>query len=424
MNTTKLETMLLGARPTSKKANQFTQAVMRQIQDDATFSKQLRTTSKQSKRSLLMKLRTLHGVSLGVALVITATLLTGVVYAGIRFAPDLIQLLDKRTNEQGRIEYSVPAFASCQSDSQPKADTFAVKPNATMGDEEIKKIIQAKCELQNINNFASQTWPTYGQHKQWRTGDTIYYTRPDILGTIKSVDKHKLIIEYGSLKDTKTYQTFEGKDLLAFYRNQKVSLDSVKPGDFVFTIERVSETYHASLNEKTNPNPKAVGIVAIVKMTLPQDYYGAKQDTIYEIQPCMNNSGETCPKEYPGGIDVFPRGSEAAVNPDLTPATATTILRDINGVVTDISGDAVTIKSNKGNAFTIHIDRQIIDSYNQDAPKLHSPKNDSEQAKVTLHPGSWVSVTYLQEANSDPRTISQAHIFKLFLLIDLSPKNT
>src|SRR6266511_1699721 len=164
---------------------------MERIKSGATFQDQLRRTSKQPKRSLLMKLRALHGFGLAVAILVVASLLTGVVYAGVRFAPDLIRLLDKHVNEQGRTEYSVPDFANCHDTANPaKTNTFAVKPTIHINDDEVKKIIQAKCELQGIDAFASKMWPTYGQHKQWQSGDTIYYTRPDILGTVRSIDEH------------------------------------------------------------------------------------------------------------------------------------------------------------------------------------------------------------------------------------------
>src|SRR5687768_15833961 len=98
MTNKKLESLLLGARQASGRQSAFTSQVMAKIRSNATFTNGFRTTGKQPKWSLLMKFRALHGMGLVVAILFIMTLLTGVVYAGIRFAPDLIQLFDKRIN--------------------------------------------------------------------------------------------------------------------------------------------------------------------------------------------------------------------------------------------------------------------------------------------------------------------------------------
>lgn len=423
MNNKKLESLLLAARSVPKKHSYFTRSVMRQIKSDATFGRQVRTTSKQPKWSLRMKLRALHGTGLVIAIIAAVALLSGVVYASVRFAPDLIQLFDKKINEQGRVEYVVPSFAECQNDLGPKTDTFAVRPTVSADDEEVKKILQAKCELEGVGTFASDQWPTYGEHKQWRDGDTIYYTRPDILGTVKRISNHALEIQYsGGLTATKKYSTFQNQDLQAFTRNQQVSLKDIKPGDFVFVIERVAETYHEKFVDGKASDPHGVGAVAVVKMTLPAAYYGEKQKHIYEVQPCMQNPGETCPKEYQSGIDVFPRGSEGATNPSLRKDTDLTNSREINGVVTEILPDRFILKSNKGNLFTVHLPKQIIDSYNSDVAPIYQQNGRFELSRVSLHPGSWVSINYQQQADDNPRGILLSDIFKIYLLTDLPSK--
>jgi hypothetical protein len=423
MNDQKLESLLLGARDIPKTHGVFTRSVMRQIEADATFIRHIRTTSKQPKRSLRMKLRTLHGAGLVIAIIAALTLLSGIVYAGVRFAPDLIQLFDKKINEQGRVEYSVPAFAKCGDNLGTTSDTFAVRPAANVSDEEVKKILQAKCELEGVDKFARDQWPTYGEHKKWHDGDTIYYTRPDILGTVKHISNHALEIEYsGGLTETKKYYTFQNQDLQAFARNEQVPLKDIKPGDFVFVIERVAETYHEKFTNGTTPNPHGVGAVAVVKMTLPSAYYGEKQKYIYEVQPCMQNPGETCPKEYQSGIDVFPRGSEGATNPSLRRDVDSSTGREINGVIASILPDRFILKSNKGHLFTVHLSKQIIDNYNRDVAPIYQQNGRFELSKVSMRPGSWISIDYWQQASDNPRDILLSDIFKVYLLTDLPSK--
>lgn len=422
MNQKKLESLLLGARTMPKKHSAFTQTVMQEIRASATFDKLIRTTSKQPKWSLRMKLRTLHGSGLAAAILITLVLLSGAVYASVRFAPDFIQLLNKKTNEQGRVEYTVPSFAQCQNDSETKIDTFAVRPTANLSDDEVKKILQAKCELDSIDTFARNEWPTRGQHTQWQDGDTIYYARPDVFGTVQSISGTGLEITYdGGQAPTKRYSTFQGQKLEAFNRNKQTDIQNIHPGDLVFVIERIAETYHTNVVGAT-PDSHSVGIIAVVKMTLPKDYYGAKQNNVYEVTACLNNPGETCPKEQQASIDVFPRGSEGATNPYLRQDTSATETREINGVVTTISPDQLTLKSNKGNTFTLHVSRQIIDGYNTNAAPLYTQNGKFTADAVSIHVGSWISITYQQQPNDNPRDILLSDIFKAYLLTDLGSK--
>ena len=379
-----------------------------------------------------MKLRTLHGTGLVITILAVTVLLTGVVYAGIRFAPDFIQLLNKRTNEQGHTEYTVPSYAQCQDTNTFKLDTFAVKPGANINDDEVRKIVQARCELEAINQFASTTWPTYGQSKEWRDGDTIYYTRPNIQGTVANIDKNKVSLVFGD--QTWAYQTFENKDLIAYSHGKQIPAADIKPGDFVFVIERVAETYFANPMQRgsatkqdgatyiTNyDQPKSLGAVAIVKMSQPKEYYRQKQSLIYEVQPCSGNPGETCPKEFQVGIDVFPRGSEGATNPHLR-SRDSAVMREINGTVTTIGADAVTITSNKGNVFTLHLTKAEIDSFNTNTAPIHQENGRFPLDKVSIHPGSWLSVTYLQTPQDNPRDIQLEDIFKVYLQADIQIK--
>ncbi|MET0779341.1 MAG: hypothetical protein ABWY71_00750, partial [Candidatus Saccharimonadales bacterium] len=326
-----------------------------------------------------MKIRTLHGVSLGLAIVTAVVLLASVAYASVRFAPDLIEILGKKTNDQGRLEYSVPSFADCAStNGGPKLDTFEVKPTAKLSDEDVKKTLQAKCELLGIDKFASDTWPTYGQHAKWQDGDDIFYTRPDILGVVQKIDKHGVTISYdsGAPANAKTYKTFQNKDLQAYVRNQRTGLGNIKHGDLVFAIERVSEKYyqHPPFSEPNaegiqyyqGSQPHALGIVAVVKMTLPPQYYYGMQQYVREVRPCQNNPGERC-SNGPGGssIDVFPReGGEGARNPDLRATNDSTTWRDINGIITAIDADKFTIRSGSGAIYRVYLEKAVIDTYN------------------------------------------------------------
>lgn len=424
MKDNRLESLLLGARLDHGHSS-FTKIVMRQIKSDATFARHIRSISKQPKRSLFMKLRALHGASLMIAVVAAAVIFSGIVYASVRFAPDFIQLFDKKINEQGRIEYNVPAFAECQDQYVPKHEAFAVKPTVQLDDAEVKKILQAKCELMSINKFSSDTWPTYGDRKEWRDGDTIYYTRPDILGSVKSIGEREISIEnFGGVESTAKYATFQNQPLQAFERNRPITLGEIRSGDFVFVIERVGEKYFSKpLMTDQHPAPRDLGAVAVVKMSFPREYYHEKQAFIYEIEPCHNNIGETCPKEYQASVDVFPRGSEGATNPSLRTDNESSLLsRTINGAVIDIQNDRLVLKSNKGNNFTVWLPKQLIDSYNTDISSIYRQGDRIDASRVVLREGSWISIIYQQQPKDNARDIQLKDIFKVYLLTDLRTK--
>jgi hypothetical protein len=418
----KLEALLLGARPTPQTYSPFTHSVMQQIQSHATFASHAHIKSKQPKRSLLMKLRTLSGQGLVFAIVIAATLASGVVYASVRFVPDLIQIIDKKVNSEGRTEYTAPGFASCDTTSGPKLDTFEIKQGTDLSDSEVKKVLQAKCELLGMAKFASDTWPTYGQRKAWQNGDTIHYTRPDLLGTVQKIDDRSVIILHNG--GTKTYTTFENKKLEAYLRNERIDLSTIKPGDLVFAITRVRETYYTHRTGKEDPGVRDLGIVAVVKMILPERYYFGMQSYLYEVLPCMGNPDERCATGMAtGSIDVFPRtNGEMAINPDVRPSTDTTLAREINGMVTTIKPNAFTITSTTGRIYEVQLAKSLLDLYNSGyAPQYYSQPGAAPD-KIRIRPGSRVSILYTQSASDNAQQIAHTDIVRVMLLVDLPPK--
>lgn len=434
MNNMQLEKLLLGARPHYEEWSPLTQSVIRQIKQRAALTNQLHPTNKEPRKSMFIKLRALHGTGLAVAAIATIMLVSGVAYAAAQFLPDLIRVINKGVNSIGRIEYTAPAFGDCYGPGDLKTDVFEVLPTAKISDEDVEKTLRAKCELMGIDKFTSDKWPTYGQHKKWKEGDTIYYTRPDILGTVVSVNKHKLVIRLTEgLESTKTYTTFEGHALQAFSRGQRIDVSTIKPGDFVFSLVRVSETYRApqtlykadnvSYVSQPNNSPKPRGLVAVVKMSLPERYYTSMQQYIYEVKPCFGNPDERCTNGPIGpSIDVFPReGGEGASNPYVRTDTTGLVGREVNGILTAITVDSLTIKASSGALYTVRIPKSWIDAYNT----TYAPAYDSfspHPTAVRVHVGSWIGVLYRQKSEEDRAHIALPDIIKITLLTDIAVK--
>lgn len=428
MKDARLEALLLGARPrTGGEYSDLTQAVMSQIRRNRIFSRQMNV--KQPKRGLFRKLRTLHGGGLVVAIFVAFILLSGVAYASVRFIPDLIEVIDKKLNTSGHLEYSVPAFANCYTLGQPKLDTFEVAPTAGLSDEDVEKTLRAKCELMGMDKFANDIWPTYGENKEWKRGDTIFYARPDRLGKVKAITEHSLILEYSSGEKPTEYETFENRELEVYSKGERVALDALRPGDLVFSMVRVSEIYGAGRSwesdgvqfaQPADAQPRVRGVVGAVKLTLPERYYYEMQQYVHQVRPCEGNPGERCSDGPRGaGIDIFPReGGEGARNPYAPggEAAASRTGRTITGTISVIRSDEFTIISGKGTKYIVRAPRSIIDTYNTTYAPHYTPYD------VQAGKGSWVSLSYSQDPKADRKVIRMEDIVRLMLLTDISPK--
>src|SRR3982751_5052789 len=151
MKDSRLESLLLGARPQVEgKYSDRTIEIMAHVKRYVTIDKQ-RVHDNRPHRSILRQLRTMHGVGLAITVLVTLLLLTSAAYASVRFVPELIKVIDKRLNNSGGLDYSVPAFADCYAPGQLKMDTFEVSPAAGLSDEDVEKTLRAKCELMGMD---------------------------------------------------------------------------------------------------------------------------------------------------------------------------------------------------------------------------------------------------------------------------------
>jgi hypothetical protein len=423
MNDNQLESLLLGARPQSEgQYSPLTKSVMSHIKQHATFAAQVRIKGKQPIRSLLMKLRRLHGIGLALAILITVAVLTGVTYASVRYLPDVINVFNKKQNSIGRIEYSAPAFADCYVQGEPKLDTFEVNPAAKLSDEDVERTLRAKCEMMGMTKFTNDTWPTYGQHKEWKDGDTIFYTRPDSMGVVESIDSHGMVLRYDNNGATKKYTAFDNKPVQAYSRGQLVGIDDIRPGDYVFSLVRASEIYYKNPAGK-NEGPIERGLIAVVKMSQPSRYYNAMQQYVLEVQPCEGNKDERCSNGPHGpGVEVFPRLGEGGRNTYAYGRDEKVIWRNIGGTVSAIGPKAFTIKASSGAMYTVEVGSAVIDAYNNtDAPKYDqwaAPHPD----KVRVHQGSWLNILYIQKPNEDRKHITIKNVLTITLITDIPAK--
>ncbi len=360
-------------------------------------------------------------VAVAVAIIIAAIAITGgCVYAAAHFVPGLITIVSKHASQRGTTEYVIPDFAACTHSTTQKFELNKDAPPLT--DDDVKKIVQARCELDWANRFVAQTWPTYGSHRHWKDGDDIFYARLDVLGSLQSASTSKFTLTVNG--NAKTYTRADKEAIVAYANGEKIALNILKSNDTIFAVVRVAETYHDhesalysdhSIQYYGNNEPRTLGAIAALKLSLPIQYYGSMQQFITEIPPCDNNPGEYCPRT--AFIDVFPRaGGEAATNSAYVTHPGN-VLRTISGKVTELGAGTLSLKSSSGAVYTVAATADAFQDYNQH----YSP--DYKDFNAALQIGSTVFVTYSQAANANPRAISLKQIFSVGLQIDAtSPK--
>lgn len=406
-------TLVAAAKRRSDDTNTFVRSTMQKIRTTA-------TVEPRRRRWILQ----LHRPAIALAAFVALIVLGGAVYAAVHFAPALVQLLGKQTNPRGATEYSVSGFANCaERKDGPITSRFEIKSDAPqLSDEEVQKILQAKCELKWLETFPEKHWPKQGPPSgAWKEGDHVTYSRLDMLGKLESLDATTLTINVTHM-GSKTYKTANGETIKTFTSGTEVAPNELKSGDAVFAIARYSEpTSNWSFAERkgditTLPaqpeQPKLLGLVGAFKMTLPLEYYVEKQQYITEIPECMGNEGEFCPQTP--SIDVYPRsGGEGSINP-YRAEYPNPVSREISGEVTELTDDAITLKSRSGTLYSVTVGDAGFKAYNNGFTAPYAQNDIDAHIKV----GSHVAVRYTQPNDADRTKISKEQVQMVVLQLE------
>lgn len=406
-------TLVAAAKRRSDDTNTFVRSTMQKIKAS--------TPQSSPRKAWLFQL---HRPAIALAAFVALIVLGGAVYAAVHFAPTLVQLLGKETNPRGATEYSVSGFAECaERKDSPVAKRFEIKSDAPqLSDEEVQKILQAKCELKWLETFPEKHWPKQGPPSEtWKEGDTVTYSRLDVLGKLEKLNTNTLTVN-ADFVGSKTYTTASGETIKAFAGGKEVALSDLRSGDAVFAIARYSEpTNNWSLSDKMkdNPNfvaqpeqPKLLGVVGAFKMTLPLEYYTQKQQYITEIPECIGNEGELCPQTP--SVDVYPRnGSEGPINPYLVEYSDPEF-REISGEITELTDDTMILKSRSGTLYTVTVGDAGFKVYNRDFTAPYAQNGIDAHIKV----GSHAAVRYAQPKGADRTKVPKEHVQMISLQLE------
>lgn len=403
------EQKIIAARPDGFKINQkFVNSTMRAIKhsnNPESFISSFINNSNEPKKGLFMKLKKLPATSLIALIFLTLVLTSGAVYAAVRYLPDLLKITEKNETSRGTTEYFVSEFENCLMPFDAKVKKFELKKDAPdLSDEEVTKIIQAKCELTVVNDLVKNIWPEY-TYKDPADGSINDY--------LASVERpiHFKNIDNGVIN---TYYDVEGEyeqsspiaktpELKAYFSGRQIPVSNIKHGDTVILIAK----------SDVKNNKEGLGApteyIGIIKLTLPFEYYEEKQLLLTDLNECIGNPGELCPNT--GGIDVYPAGEGMGGNEELV-IDRSKENREISGKIVNIKSDSIEVKSSSGSIYLIIAPYNAFADYNS----VHAQKHVDGDAKLKI--GSHVNIRYYKIKGQSSKKIVPSEIEQISLLID------
>lgn len=318
-----------------------------------------------------------------------------------------ISIRSEGVSPSGRSQYSVDAAGDCAANST-KLKYFELRKDTPIDDPaEIEKIIRAACEQEVLQEFVSTHYPSNALTRSLKAGDvSIMYTY-SIPAELQSHTPTKATLNLDGHM-THTYQTPRDKTLAYFDIANQKSIPAIKDDATVVAVLRQDVVTQADSSGITAQEY----VVALVRLSLPRDYYQDKQRYIMQLDPCDGNADELCPNG--SAVDVYPRGdAEARVSPYNTQSPETSQRKRISGTVTDLTDSTLTIRSRVlQNSYTVSLTEPGFKQWNETYSQPYAP------ADVVLSVGDEVKIEYVQPKTQPSRSISGDQILQIFLLMD------
>jgi len=416
MKDSQFNALLAASKPDNYKSNTiFTDAVMSSIQTSEILSSQVRKTSVNKKETLFMKLRHLPKFAIVAIAIGVLALLSGTAYATYQLLwnEPKITVSEPTTSVSGRQEVNL-SFAECGSDNL--VSRYELKKKATITIEDVPNVLKAHCELDTIGTWAQNTYPH----------DT-HMTNFDPTKQSKSVRLNNSFATHIKASSESSI-TFEG--LTKYMEEDKTmtvtpDVKFIADGRYVKSSD-ISTTdsvmYITSQTSVITPNPgctkqncsssgslESETLLAVVKLKLPFKYYDQLAwQSLTERQTCAGNPNDTCLTGFSGAIDLY-MGSPSTNSSESS-------YKEIQGVITSISGASVVIKSSSGTLFTINTPTDVIAAYNTNKAARYY-----NNQKVVV--GSSLVVRYIQKQNENSKTISPKELSSVQLQIELVGKS-
>lgn len=404
-----VEQLIIASHSGHGKNTRFTEVVMVSIKRTAP-SGALST----SRSSIWSRLRHLPKFAVIVLALLGLMIASGTAYAIYTLWPKpAVTVTTPEENQFGRSQFSV----SLENCAGPNRASYEIKRGSTLQNDEIPKVLQARCERDVIEKWANDAGilddnQRGGAPKMYQNGEVVEYDRFSYVASMVSVFDEKTIAltgdEWNSPKEPLPIAT----DAKFYAAGEEVKREDIKVGDAVLFITHDKYQYklrqdpygsesrlHGELIEKV--------VTHVIKVELPFEYYGpTKQNQIAERQPCHGNPDDTCIQS--GGVDLYE-------NLNLNIRLTETMMRTVQLTIEKIEGKVITAKSSSGRIFTLTLPQDIIGHYNQ--------FRSSSYNNVKVGVGDMLSVTYVESEAEHSLVLNESSIQSIHVVIDFIYKN-
>jgi hypothetical protein len=330
-------------------------------------------------------LRHMPKFALIIAAIVGVLVISGTAYAAYQlWLKPHVSVQQFEPNQQGRQEALV-AFQNCK---DTKNARYEVKNGAGLNAEKVEQLLQARCEMDAINEWAYNTHPT--------KVDVPPIAYPGAFTVIK-IDGNDITLD-GTTEDI-TVTTND--KTMTIIDGIPAGMSSLKVGDTVTFVQKY--TYN-----RENGQPTSRELLGVITLQLPGEFYETTmQNMVAKRAECHGNTTESCVQG--SSIDVYPRNGESNAAP-VEPGERF----ELQGRIVEHDGKTVRLKASSGAIYTINAPTDIIENFNTQ----HGPNYGGLRIEV----GDMLSVLYTKKWGEDPKNVNANQLRTATLLVEMLNK--
>ena len=365
-----------------------------------------------------MRLRHLPKLAIIALAVGGLIILGGTTYAAYKllWEQPSVTTQEPTTNQFGRTQV-IASFESCA--NQSAATTFEIKAGSTLDPSEIGKILQARCELEALREWAGTNKPPKGpnpdmQQTEGTYTQTMRMTSP-VASKVVSITPTSLALTGDQYNTPKDPLVLSDKTQY-IVDNHASTIDQIHPDDSVLYVYDITYDFvtkkTATGYNTSSTSAKAVAVTHLVKVDLPFEYYGpSKQNQIAQREACMGNPQDSCVQT--AAVDLYENYPTDAILPDSN-GELPFDNREIQGIVIDHNDTVLKIQSSSGRVFTLSTPRDIASDFNLN--------RSAEYNNVTVEKGDMLMVRYAVDKTSTNLELGPSEIRSVYLALNMIQK--
>lgn len=414
MKDLRLQAVIIAARPkTYQTSKKFTDTVMGRLRSTEIFTSHIRKMNVNKKETFRMKLRHLPKLAIVAIALGCLLVLSGAAYATYQllWPKPLVEVSQSEKSVSGRDQVIV---LTGECGDEKLATRYELKKNAPINADEIGQVVQAHCELGAIQTWADTTFPS--NSKQMYSSHSgpfeLVQVVTSMATTLQSKDSNAITFT-GLTKYNQEDESFKLSNSVRYIVNgREAKAGDIAVGDTVaYVMSQKSlmtprpDCTETSCGYSSNSTTKT--LLAVVKLDMPLKYYDQLAwQSLAERTTCLGNPNDSCLTGYVGGIDVY-YGTASVEDAQQ--------MKEIQGVVTKLSGKTTTIQSSSGTLFTIILPYDAVSEYNNGRAKQYY--NDQ-----TVKLGSTLRISYIEPQSASNKTIKAEQLTGFMLQVEMISK--